>query len=211
MNQTYFGWHCPACGQGALVAADPTGTEPTLSPPCAHQPLWIRPESGGRLRLTVPCVACSTPHTFTLSDPAVLKQDFFCLPCPVSGLDCLFVGTKKRVQEAMEATRQEIARLIGLEERVAPGTVEQELGLEQPPEAPTPFYNPEIAAQMLFLIKDMALDDQVRCACGNRQLDMTLDPEHITLTCPQCRRQKRLACRATSDLARLEDMAVLEL
>ena len=41
--------------------------------------------------------------------------------------------------------------------------------------------------------------------------DMTLDPEHITLTCPQCRRQKRLACRATSDLARLEDMAVLEL
>ncbi len=219
MNESlFFGFRCPHCTASCVIAYRPKEGEIfSAAGECGHCAV-IAEAAGDKITLTVPCLTCSTPHRYTVGKPMLSREGGLVLPCAYSGVDCFFSGSEREVREAMEASDEEILRILSLKDRFCEETVEESLGCKQTEAAidsngcdEVEFYNPEVTADMLFLIKDMAFDQKIRCTCGNTQIDVKLSKESIDFFCPVCGRKRGFAARSVSDRARLEEMSEIVL
>lgn len=209
-----FGFRCPLCTESSVIAYRPQEGEIfAAAGECGHCAI-LAEEQKDKLVFTVPCVTCPTPHRYTVGKAMLQREGGLVLQCAYSGVDCLFVGSREEVTEAMSASDEEILRILSLQERFQEETVEESLGIGQGAAAidssgcdEVEFYNPEIAADMLFLIKDMAFDQKIRCSCGNTEIDVKLAKESIDFFCPACGRSRSFATRSVSDRARLEELS----
>lgn len=215
MKQLFFGFRCPHCTQRSVIPFDGTDRVFSAAGSCGHCAVIAEPY-GEKLAITVPCVTCSMPHRYTVSRSMLSREGGLVLSCAYSGVDCFFAGTREEVEGAMEASDEEILRVLSLEEKVrGEDTVEKTLGLEENKgmvidsagSDQVAFFHPEIASDMLFLIKDMAYDQKIGCVCGRKDIDIRVASEEIVFSCPACHRSLALATRSVSDRARLEEMS----
>lgn len=213
-----FGFRCPLCTERSVIPYRPKDGEIfAAAGGCGHCAV-LAEEQQSKIVFTVPCVTCPTPHRYTVGKGMLTREGGLVLPCAYSGVDCFFVGSEEEVQGAMKTSDEEILRILSLEERFSDQTVEETLGLKEGQAAidssgcdEVEFFNPEIAADMLFLIKDMAFDQKIRCTCGNHEIDVKLASESIDFFCPKCGRKKSFASRAVSDRERLEELSEIVL
>ena len=215
LKDIFFGFRCPHCAEATVLRYQPTEDVFSAAGDCGHCAV-IAERFGDKLKLTVPCVTCSTPHRYTVGEAMLRREGGLSLPCAYSGVDCFFAGSREEVEEAMTRSDEEIRRVLSLEEKVrGDDTVEKTLGLDTKEgavidstgAAEVAFYNPEIAAEMLFLIKDMACDGKIRCSCGNTDVTIRVATEEIRFLCPACQRFRIFYSRSVSDRARLEELS----
>lgn len=215
MKTITVAYRCDHCAQNHFVKIDLGDLETndfSQSASCGHCAIIIEKTEQGKFKVTVPCVACPTPHRFTLTK-ALLEKELFSLQCAYSGIDCFFCGDDERVRQAIEESDSEIARLLALEEKFQDGTVEDSLGLSSDMAIDTngmeevEFFNPEISSDMLFIIKDMAYDGKLSCICGDKNPDIAVKSESIVFTCPKCKKSREFFTRSVSDRARLEELS----
>ncbi len=215
MKELFFGFRCPHCAESTVLRFE--GKEDVFSAAgqCGHCAV-IAESCAEKLKLTVPCVTCSVPHRYTVSRAMLAREGGFALPCAYSGVDCFFAGSREEVETAMKSSDEEILRVLSLEEKVrGEDTVEKTLGLDgqegmvidSAGSDEVEFFNPEIASDMLFLIKDMAYDGKIRCACGKTDVDIRVASEEIVFSCPDCKRSLAFSSRSVSDRARLEELS----
>lgn len=217
MKKVTAGFRCPFCAQASFVSftREDLEREPVWSAAgeCGHCSLIIEKDRD-KFRINSPCVACSTPHRFTVGAGMLFDRESLVLQCPASGIDCFFASSEKRARELLGESDEEIARIVGLHSGFdTDSTVEDvlrgsgDMAIDSTGADEVSFYNPEIAADMLFLVKDMAFDGKIGCSCGCKNVDMTLKSDAIRFFCPKCGRSLELFTRSTSDRARLEDMS----
>ncbi|MBQ9545349.1 MAG: hypothetical protein IJV00_09505 [Clostridia bacterium] len=217
MKKVTASFRCPFCAQSSFIeiSKEELDASPVWSAvsECGHCSLIIEKDKD-KYKINVPCVACSTPHRFTVGARMLFDRDSLMLQCPASGIDCFFVSDGETARALMEESDGEIARIIDLHGNFdTDSTVEDvlrgsgDMAIDSTGADEVEFYNPEIAADMLFLIKDMAFDSKIGCSCGNKNVDMTLKSDAIKFFCPKCGRSLELFTRSTSDRARLEDMS----
>ena len=215
MKEITVAYRCNHCAQNHFATIDLDLLEKedfSQSASCGHCAVLIEKTESSKFKVTVPCVACPTPHRFTLTK-ALLEKDIFSLQCAYSGIDCFFCGDKDKVSKAIEDSDNEIARLLALEEKFDDKTVEESLGLSSDMAIDTEgmeeveFYNPEISSDMLFIIKDMAYDGKLGCICGDKNPDIAVKSESIIFTCPKCKKSREFFTRSVSDRARLEELS----
>ena len=105
-KRTTVAYRCPDCGGGILSAVglfNLSADMVKLKCTCGKSELKIVYNRDGTVRITVPCLICSQPHTFTINSSLFFSDELFVLPCPYSDINICFTGE-------MNAVKAELAR-----------------------------------------------------------------------------------------------------
>lgn len=126
--------------------------------------------SGGTVRLTVPCLLCPKPHTFTLRDEVFFSEDLFVLPCPYSDVNICFTGDLDHVKAELARTELELLDMLdenGLSDFSSLHGDDQALG------------DPQVREVVLYVIRELEAEGQLFCRCPDRQPGSTA-PEELS-------------------------------
>lgn len=196
-KQTTVAYRCPECGAGVIslvglfsLSADMVKLKCT----CKSSEMKIVYNRGeGKVRMTVPCIFCDKPHTYTVNSSLFFSKDIFLLQCPYSDINIGFVGEQNNVKA--ELARTELELLDMLEEN----GIEDFKSLHGGEEVLT---DPQIFDVIMFVIRDLDAEGKIFCNChpdgreplpddfeGEREdcfYDVEMTDDGIMITCREC-------------------------
>ena len=116
-KNTTLAYRCPKCGAAVMSGINIfslTADMLKLKCSCGESEMTLVNSADGKVRLTVPCMLCPTPHQFTLNRSLFLGKELFCMPCPYTDIGLCCVGEENYVKAEM--SRSELALLELLEQ-----------------------------------------------------------------------------------------------
>ena len=158
-KRTTVAYRCPDCGGGIMSAVglfNLSADMVKLKCTCERSELKIVYNRDGSVRLTVPCLICSQPHTFTVKASLFFSDDLFVLPCPYSDINIAFTGEMNAVKAELARTELELLDLLeqnGITDFSALHGDEQDLP------------DPQILDIILFVIDDLDAEGKIYCRC----------------------------------------------
>ena len=158
-KRTTVAYRCPHCGGGILSAVglfNLSADMVKLKCTCGESELKIVYGRDGNVRLTVPCLICSQPHSFTVKSNLFFSEDLFVLPCPYSDINICFTGEINRVKAELARTELELLDMLeenGITDFSALHGDERDLG------------DPQILDIVLFVIDDLDAEGKIYCRC----------------------------------------------
>ena len=184
-KQTTVAYRCPACGAGVLSAVDlfSLGADMIkLKCDCKESEMTVASTSDGKIRLTVPCMVCPTPHIFTVNKSLFYSKELFTMQCPyVSDLTIALFGEINEVRA--ELARGELALLDLMEKN----GIESFDSLHNDEEA---LPDPQILEIVMFVINDMDAEGKIYCRCqkddNERAYEAEITEEGVRVTCKKC-------------------------
>ncbi len=181
-QKTTVAYRCPECGSGVMsavgifsISADRLRLRCT-NPDCPSAAkgknaalggndvldvVYVKPSAAGddaKIRLSVPCIFCGKPHTFTVGASVFFGKDIFVLPCPYSGINVGFLGEENHVKA--ELARSELELLDMLEENGV-----KDFHALNDDESVLP--DPQILDIVTFVIKDLDSEGKIFCRCNS--------------------------------------------
>jgi len=114
-KKTTIAYRCTHCTQSVFSIIGVftlSGDLIRLKCPCEGSDLTIAYTADKKIRLTVPCLVCPKPHTYTISPGAFFDRDLLTLPCAYTGLDIAFIGTREKVGKAIEETGDQLLKML---------------------------------------------------------------------------------------------------
>ena len=199
-KRTTVAFRCPHCGGGVLSAVglfNLSADMVKLKCTCGKSELTIVYNRDGTVRLSVPCLICSQPHSFTVRSNVFFSDELFVLPCPYSDVNICMTGEMNLVKA--ELARTELELLDMLEEQGVTDFSSLHGDAEDLPD-------PQILDIVLFVIDDLDAEGKIYCRChpadgghpegGERREDSDeavesryeaeITEEGIKLTCKEC-------------------------
>lgn len=187
-KQTTVAYRCPHCGSAVLSAVSLfslTGSADLvkLKCTCGKSEMTVVYGKDGKLRLTVPCLACAKPHAFTVSSQVFFGKELFVLPCPYTDLNIAATGEMNLVKAEMARSELELLDLL------------EKSGIEDPErlraEAEA-LPDPQIAEIVMFVIRDLDAEGKIYCKCdpapkgGEGSYDVEMRDDGILVRCTKC-------------------------
>ena len=114
-KKTTIAYRCPHCTHSVFSIIGVftlSGDLIRLKCACEESDLTIAYTADKKIRITVPCLVCPKPHTFTVSPGAFFDREMLTLPCPYTGLDIAFIGTTENVKNAIEETGKQVLLML---------------------------------------------------------------------------------------------------
>lgn len=158
-KRTTVAYRCPDCGGGVLSAVglfNLSADLVKLKCTCGKSELKIFYQRDNTVRLQVPCMICSAPHTFTIRSNVFFSDELFVLPCPYSDINICFTGEMNLVKAELARTELELMDILeehGLADFSALHGDEEVLG------------DPQVRDIVLFVINDMDEEGKIYCHC----------------------------------------------
>ena len=158
-KRTTVAYRCPECGGGVLGAVglfNLSADLVKLKCTCGKSELKIFYNRDDTVRLQVPCMICTAPHTFTIRSKVFFSDELFVLPCPYSDINICFTGEMNLVKAELARTELELIDLMeehGLTDFSAFHGDEETLG------------DPQIRDIVLFVINDLDEEGKIYCRC----------------------------------------------
>ena len=186
-KKTTVGYRCPHCGAGVISVASmlSLGADMLkLKCDCGESELSLVFSKDGLVRLSVPCILCPNPHTFTVRKSLFFEKDLFCLPCPYSDLNLCMIGDTNLVKAELSRTELELMQIMeenGIESFAA---LHREDGCEELPD-------PEIRDIVMFVIKELDADGKILCRCEEKpeeggSYDVEVGADRVRVVCRNC-------------------------
>lgn len=181
-KQTTLAYRCPHCGAGVMSLVglfSLTADMLKLKCDCGKSELTLV-YSDGKVRLTVPCLFCPNPHTFTLNSSVFFGKELFALPCPYSDMNIAMTGDVNNVKA--ELARGELQLLEMLEEN----GIDSLEAFHTKEEA---FTDPQIFDIITFVIRELDAEGKIYCNCkddSEKEYDVEVEDEGIRVTCKSC-------------------------
>ncbi|MBQ8140750.1 MAG: hypothetical protein IJ038_03535 [Clostridia bacterium] len=186
-KQTTVAYRCPHCGAGVMSAVGLFALNADmikLKCTCGHSEMSVVYSKDGKVRLTVPCILCPNPHTFTVSSSVFFKNDLFLLPCPYSDINICITGEQNKVKAELARTELQLLDLL------------EENGLENFDifHGEQTLTDPQILDIILFVINDLDAEGKIYCKCKQNKkgeheegnYDVEMMPEGIKVSCTKC-------------------------
>ena len=158
-KRTTVAYRCPDCGGGIMSAVglfNLSADMVKLKCTCGKSELKIIYDRNGTVRLTVPCLICSQPHSFTVKSNLFFSEELFVLPCPYSDINICVTGEMNRVKAELARTELELLDMLeenGITDFSALHGDERDLG------------DPQILDIVLFVIDDLDAEGKIFCRC----------------------------------------------
>ncbi len=158
-KRTTVAYRCPDCGGGIMSAVglfNLSADMVKLKCTCGKSELKIVYNRDGTVRLTVPCLICSQPHTFTINSSLFFSDELFVLPCPYSDINIAFTGEMNTVKAELARTELELLDMLeenGITDFSALHGDEKDLP------------DPQILDIILFVIDDLDAEGKIYCRC----------------------------------------------
>ena len=187
-TQTTVAYRCPKCGAGVMsvvglsaITADMVKLKCT----CQGSEMSVVKGNDDSIRLTVPCLLCEHPHSFTVSRSLFFDKDLFVLPCPYSDINIGMLGEINHVKA--ELSRTELELLDIMEENGIDG-----FGALHGESVDLP--DPEVLNIVNFVIKELDEEGKIYCRCnaegekeGDKgEYDVAVTPEGVRVSCKKC-------------------------
>ena len=183
-KQTTVAYRCPHCGAGVMslvglfaLSADMVKLKCT----CGQSEMVAVYSKDGKVRLTVPCLLCPNPHTYTLNSTLFFGKDLFTMQCPYSDLTVACFGETNQVKA--ELARSELELLDFMEQSGLNGFE----SLKNDEEA---LSDPQIREIVMFVIHDLDAEGKIYCKCdpndNDRQYDAEVQADGIRVSCRKC-------------------------
>ena len=191
-KQTTVAYRCPHCGAGVLSMVNVFslgGDMIKLKCDCHKSEMTVVKQSDGKVRLTVPCIACPKPHTFVLSPTVFFGKEEFFLQCPYSDINIGFIGEENHVKA--ELARSEL-ELLELMEKSGISDLSMLRGEEEDEEWEDDGCDPEMLQAVLFVLHELDNEKKIYCRC---EATDEYDPEKyefevsdggVTVKCRDC-------------------------
>lgn len=184
-KQTTLAYRCPHCGSGVMTAVSLfalRGSMVRLKCTCGQSSMTAEPDGEGRIRLTVPCIICPTPHRFTVSENVFFNSELFVLPCPYSDINICVLGEINHVKAELARTE------LQLMDMMEKSGVTDFSALHR--EAEKTVTDPQVLEIVLFVIHDLDDEGKITCRCApddkERSYDAEILPEGVRVTCRRC-------------------------
>ena len=184
-KQTTVAYRCPHCGTGVMsavnlfaLAADMVKLKCT----CGKSEMTVvMSKTDSKVRLTVPCILCANPHTYTLSSTLFFEKDLFTLQCPYSDIGVACVGEINQVKG--ELARSELELLDMMEKSGIESFDRYHEDEESLPD-------PQVLDIVMFVINDLDAEGKIFCKCATdddgREYDAAVTNEGVRVTCRKC-------------------------
>lgn len=192
-KQTTVAYRCPHCGAGVMSVVDLfklNADMVKLKCTCTQSDMSLIRSKDGKIRITVPCILCPNPHTFTVNSSVFFKNELFMLPCPYSDINICIIGEQNQVKAELARTELELLDLL------------EENGLDNFDifHGEQTLTDPQILDIILFVINDLDAEGKIFCKCnrsatdssheGNYEVEMTSDG--IKVSCKDCGAKKTI-------------------
>ena len=193
-KDTTVAYRCPVCGTTVLSVVGAlalSGDMIKLKCTCGCSELVMQKADEEKLRLTVPCIFCPTPHHYLVSRKLLMTRELFTFPCAYAGIDILFVGSKGAVLKAVELSDNELHSIID----------ETELsGVHDANEGDNLYGDEHIRDMILFVLGDLAEENHIHCDCPDGEGDFLVDQtrDSVRISCKKCGAFKDISCAGTS-------------
>lgn len=183
-KQTTLAYRCPHCGTGVMSLVDPFALSADmvkLKCDCGKSEMTAIYSNDGKVRLTVPCIFCPNPHSFTISSGVFFGKELFVLPCPYSDINIAMTGDVNNVKA--ELARSELELLQILEEN----GLDSFAALHQ--EGERELSDPQIFDIIMFVINELDAEGKIYCRCedeGEGDFEVEVLDDGIKVSCKRC-------------------------
>ena len=183
-KQTTLAYRCPHCGTGVMSLVDPFALSADmvkLKCDCGKSEMTAIYSNDGKVRLTVPCIFCPKPHTFTVSSGVFFGKELFVLPCPYSDINIAMTGEVNNVKA--ELARSELELLQILEDN----GLDSFASLHQQGERE--LSDPQIFDIIMFVINELDAEGKIYCRCendGEGDFEVEVLDDGIKVSCKRC-------------------------
>ncbi|MCL2213322.1 MAG: hypothetical protein FWB93_05790 [Oscillospiraceae bacterium] len=201
LKQTTIAYFCPKCThsvQSMVGVFSLSGDMIRLRCSCGEAGevvLTVSYTSDRKVRLSVPCLFCPTPHNFVISSEVFFGQELFVLSCPYTGLDIAFTGESNHVRAACDIAVSSIVALM------------DEVGLSNLPsvhkdDADSFEDDGQISEIIRFMLAELREDGKIQCNCdenGAFAVDFKIGSSGVQVFCRGCDAQTLLPLYGVSD------------
>jgi hypothetical protein len=182
-KQTTVAYRCPHCGTGVISAVNLFSLSADmvkLKCTCGKSEMKAVISADKRVRLTVPCMICAKPHSFTLNTTLFFDKDLFSMQCPYSDINIACVGETNQVKAELARGELELLDLMeksGLQ------------NFEDYHEEDENLSDPQVLDIVMFVINDMDAEGKIYCKCNPADNDRRYDAEVLSdCVCVSCRK-----------------------
>lgn len=194
-KQSTVAYRCPVCGSGVMSVVDAfklSADMLKLKCDCGQSEMILVKTKDSKVRFTVPCMLCPTPHSFTVSTNLFFGKDLFVLPCPYSDINIAMMGETNHVKAELSRTELELLDLLeksGIESFEA-------LHGEQF------LTDPQVLEIITYMVKELDDEGKIYCNCpegteGDYELELV--KEGLKLTCKNCGATKTISTSSLID------------
>ncbi|MBR2474893.1 MAG: hypothetical protein IKB51_07720 [Clostridia bacterium] len=168
-KETTVAYRCPKCGKMVFSVVGVftlSGDMFKLKCGCGESELVIQYTSDRKIRLTVPCIVCPSPHTYVISSKNFFEEDVFRMSCPYSSVDICLVGEQNAVIEAAKQADEDFLKLLKMagvedfESFIAAKEEDDEHHSDITPD-------PEMQSIVHFMLCELEDDECITCKCGH--------------------------------------------
>lgn len=191
-KQTTIAYRCPSCGvivKSMVGVFSLSGDMLRLKCPCGESEMTVMRTPDKKMRLTVPCFLCPSPHNYTVSEAVFFERDQFAFACPYSGLDICFTGKPANVDEMTAEADAVLAEMFGertvadVRKAVPQGGV---------------FSDPQILDIVMYVIHDLDEAGEITCGCeGGGDYEVEILDDAVEVRCKKCGRKTTVPAGST--------------
>lgn len=188
-KQTTVAYRCPHCGAGVMSAVGLfhlTGHMVKLKCTCGESEMTVVYGKDGKVRFTVPCMLCPTPHNFSVSSTLFFGKDLFVLPCPYSDINICMMGDANHVKAELSRTELELLDLL---ERSGLDSFDALQGEQV-------LSDPQVTEIVTYVIKELDAEGKIYCRCSKEEegdYDAEIRRDGVMVTCKRCGASKLIA------------------
>ncbi len=198
-KKTTLAYRCPSClgvPTSMVGAFSLSGDLFKLKCTCGNSHLSVEKTSDDKIRLTVPCLACPTPHTYVISKNVFFGSDIFVIPCSLSGIDICFIGKEKEVASAVIRSNDEIMKALG-------DTPIDSL-FKDSQENENDYTDPAVFDMITYVISDLCDEGKIYCRCpeGHGEYQANILKDSVEVKCKNCGASATIEARGTYDAER---------
>ena len=181
-KETTLAYRCPACGQQVFSVVGVfalSGDMIKLKCECGHSELLLAYTPDGKVRITVPCFLCNSPHQYVVARELFLEKELFVLTCACSDAPICLTGHH---QQVVAAAKEADAMLQAqLEEN---GLFEYS---QLHPQHEAPAAEPEDADAVQFAFTSLCEENAILCNCtGGGDYTYELMTDSVLFYCRGC-------------------------
>ena len=189
-KKTTVAYRCPSCGAGVMSVVglfNLNADMVKLKCDCGASAMTLVYTNDSKVRLSVPCILCPNPHTFTVSSSIFFKDELFLLPCPYSDLNIAVTGETNKVKA--ELARSELELLDLLEK----SGVESFDSIRQTSDS---YANPEVVEIVTYMIRELDEEGKIECNCADSEegdYELEFFGNSAQISCKRCNCKKVLS------------------
>ena len=188
-RETTIAYRCPYCGMSTMSIVGVftlSGDMLKLKCKCGKSELMITYTSDRKIRLSVPCLICPTPHNYVISSNTFFDKDIFTLACTYTAIDICFIGTHDAVMADLKRSEIELNKMLadaGLDDFDNMDDDEDDDFDEDD------LVDPQIEEIIHFMLIELDDEGKISCECEDHDdslYDFEFIGENVQIYCANC-------------------------